>query len=107
MKWKSVVFITLTVFTLVIITGCGFVADGPFGWVYTNNTVPITVGTSKTGSKSGKSCVYSFFGGLSIGNASIDKAMEDGEITEIYTVNKENYSIIGTYTKQCTVVKGE
>ncbi len=107
MREKGILITILAVFTLVLITGCGFVADGPFGWVYTNNTVPVTIGTSKSASKVGKSCIYSFFGGLSIGNASIDKAMKNGDIKDIFTVNKENLNILGSYTQQCTVVRGE
>ncbi len=99
--------ITLLVLIALGITGCGFVADGPLGWVYTDTIVPITVGKASSGAKEGKACIHSIFGAISIGDASIEAAMEDAGINEIYTVNKENLSIIGTYTRQCTVVKGE
>ncbi len=104
---KIILITILVIFTMVVISGCGFVADGPFGWVFTEHTVPVTVGTAKTGSKVGKACIHSFFGGISIGDASIEAAMSDGGINEVYTVNKENLSIFGTYTRQCTVVRGE
>ncbi len=107
MAKKGVFATILSVLTLIAITGCGFVADGPFGWMYTNHTVSVATGSARTGSKVGKACIRSFFGAISVGNGSIEAAMRDGEINEIRTVNKENLSILGTYTSQCTVVAGE
>ncbi len=104
---KGVILVILSVSALVAFTGCGFVADGPFGWVYTDHTIPIATGTAKTGSKVGKACIHSFFGAISIGDASIEEAMKDGGINEIFTINKENLSIFGTYTRQCTIARGE
>jgi hypothetical protein len=96
----------LAVFSLVAFTGCGFVADGPFGWVYTDSKTPITVGTAKVGEKVGKACVHSYFGMITVGDASIDAAKKEAGIKEIYTVDQDNLSIFGTYTRQCTVVSG-
>ncbi len=107
MKVKGTLIVILSMLTLVSITGCGFVADGPFGWAYTNHTVSVDMGNAKTGSKVGKACIRSFFGAISVGNGSIEEAMKDGEINDIFTVNKENLSILGTYTSQCTVIRGE
>ncbi len=107
MAKKIILKSTLAVFALVVISGCGFVADGPFGWVYTDHTVPIAIGTAETGSKIGKACIRSFLGMISVGNGSIEEAMTNGGINEIFIINKENLSILGTYTSQCTVVRGE
>ncbi len=89
MTKKIILNSTLAVFVLVVISGCGFVADGPFGWVYTEHTVPIDKGNAKTGSKVGKTCIRSFFGAISVGNGSIEEAMKDGEINEIFTLTKK------------------
>jgi len=107
MRGKSILITILAVSTLLATTGCGFVADGPFGWMYTDHTVSVATGNATTGSKVGKACIRSFLGMISIGNGSIEKAMEDGGINEIFTVNIENMSILGSYTSQCTVVRGE
>jgi len=88
-------------------TGCGFVADGPFGWGYTSSKTAVSTGSSKTGSKKGTACITSYFGFTSIGDASIGEAMKNGGIKEISTVDKDNLSVFGTYTRQCTVVTGE
>jgi hypothetical protein len=88
-------------------SGCGFVADGPFGWGYTASKTAVSTGTAKTGSKKRTACVTSFFEFTSMGDGSIGAAMKNGGIKEIFSVDKDNLSILGTYTKQCTVVIGE
>ncbi len=107
MRGKSILITIIAFSTLTAITGCGFVADGPFGWVYTDHTVPIAIGTAETGSKIGKACIRSYLGMISVGNGSIEEAMTNGGINEIFIINKENLSILGTYTSQCTVVRGD
>ena len=90
-----------------LLSSCGFVADGPFGWVYTDSKTPIAIGPSATGSKLGKACIHSFFGAIAVGDASIEAAMKEASITSIHTINKDNLSIFGTYTRQCTLITGE
>ncbi len=89
------------------ITGCGFVADGPFGWGYTSSKTAVSTGTAKTSAKKGTACVTSYLGFITFGDGSIGAAMKNGGIKEIATVDKANYSIFGTYAKQCTIVAGE
>ncbi len=88
-------------------TGCGFVADGPFGWGYTATKTAVSTGPAKTGAKKGDACVTAFFGFISIGDASIEAAMKNGGIKQIFSVNRDNLSILGIFTKQCTLVAGE
>jgi hypothetical protein len=108
MKRKTMALLTiLAVFLMGTLTGCGFVADGPFGWAYTNSKSPITIGTAKSGSKTGQACVRSYFGMFTVGDGSIETAMKTAGIKEVYTVTHDNFSILGTYTSQCTVVSGE
>jgi len=106
MSKKIILLSALAAFSLVAFTGCGFVADGPFGWVYTDTKTPVTISTAKSGEKVGRACVRSYFGAFTIGDASIESAMKEAGIKEVHTVNKENFSVFGTYTKQCTLVSG-
>lgn len=104
---KRVLYVLLiSVFTVTFLTSCGFVADGPFGWVYTDNKAPIGMGSAESGAQKGRACIHSFFGMISIGDASIEASMKDAGIKEVYTINKENLNIFGTYTRQCTIVAG-
>jgi hypothetical protein len=107
MRGKMMLITILAVFSMAALTGCGFVADGPFGWALTKSKTPVTVGSAKTGPKQGKACIHAYFGLLSVGDASIEAAMKPAGIKEIYAVHNENLSILGTYTRQCTVVSGE
>jgi len=93
--------------TAFLLSSCGFVADGPFGWVYTDSKVPLAIGPSPTGSKLGKACIHSFLGAIAVGDAGIEAAMKEANITNIHTINKDNLSIFGTYTRQCTLITGE
>ncbi|KJR41050.1 lipoprotein [Candidatus Magnetoovum chiemensis] len=88
-------------------SSCGFVADGPFGWLYTDNKAPVGMGTAASGSKIGRACIYSFFGGISLGDGSIEAAMKNAGIKEVFSINKDNLNIFGTYSRQCTIVTGE
>lgn len=87
--------------------GCGFVADGPFGWFVTHYRKAVAKGPSDEGHKTGYACIYAAFGAISLGDASIDTAMRNGGIKDVYSVDTENLSIMGVYTKQCTVVLGK
>ncbi len=106
MKRKAVAVAVLALFTMGS-AGCGFVADGPFGWGYTSSRTAVSTGPAKTGAKKGTACITSFFGFTSVGDGSIGAAMKNGGIKEIATVDKDNFSVFGTYTKQCTIVTGE
>ncbi|MEO5355860.1 MAG: TRL-like family protein [Nitrospirae bacterium YQR-1] len=108
MTKRKLFLLGLIVISLSMLTAsCGFVADGPFGWVYTDNKVPVAMGTAQTGAKAGKACIHSFLGAVAIGDASIETAMKAAGIKTVYSVNKENLNIFGTYTRQCTIVAGE
>jgi len=106
MKGKILLIAALAVFSVTAFSGCGFVADGPFGWVYTDFKTPIAVGNAASGEKAGEACVHSYFGMITVGDASIEAAMERSGISDIHTVNRDNFSIFGTYTRQCTLVTG-
>ncbi|KJR42882.1 hypothetical protein MCHI_001225 [Candidatus Magnetoovum chiemensis] len=43
---------------------------------------------------------------ITLGDGSIETAMRKAGISEINTVDRENLSIFGSYTRQCTIVVG-
>ncbi|MBF0317103.1 MAG: hypothetical protein HQL04_02930 [Nitrospirae bacterium] len=104
---STVTMLAALTLMLMLLSSCGFVADGPFGWIYTDTKVPVYMGTAPTGSKNGRACIHSFFGAISIGDGSIETAMKDAGLKGVYTINKENLSVLGTYTRQCTLVTGD
>ena len=67
----------------------------------------MALGSAESGEKSGEACVKSFFGMIAVGDASIEAAKKNGGIADVYTVNKSNFSVLGMFSKQCTIVRGE
>ncbi|KJU85086.1 TRL-like protein family [Candidatus Magnetobacterium bavaricum] len=90
-----------------VVSGCGMVGDGPFGWVMTYTTVPVAKGPLTSGNRNGQACIYSVFGAISMGDGSIEAAIRNGGITGVYTIDLYNQSFFGVYTRQCTVVVGQ
>lgn len=101
--------VTLVTISLLVVTlsSCGFIADGPFGYMYTETETPIALGSAESGEKAGEACVKAFFGMIAVGDASIEAAKKNGGIDDVYTVNKSNFSVLGMFSKQCTIVRGE
>jgi predicted nucleic acid-binding protein len=44
---------------------------------------------------------------VGIGDASIASAAKEGGITKISTVDSDNFSVLGIYATNCTIVTGE
>lgn len=103
---RSITLVSLSLLLLTL-SSCGFIADGPFGYMYTETETPIALGSADAGEKAGEACVKSFFGMIAVGDASIETAKKNGGISEIYTINRSNFSVLGMYSKQCTIVRGK
>ncbi|MCZ8341565.1 MAG: TRL-like family protein [Leptospira sp.] len=57
--------------------------------------------------KKGKSCVERIGFFYTRGNASIQSAANQGNIKDVFRINKEVLNILSLYTELCTVVWGE
>ena len=101
---KAIVILTLC--SLLSVTGCATLY--PAGSIYTNIQLPVTVTANiGTATKVGTSQCTSILGAVAIGDASIEAAKKNGDITKVYHVDysvKNILGIIGTYT---TTVYGE
>ena len=76
---KRIVTVVLLLIVSVAATGCGFVADGPFGYLYTETTTSVAVGPADSGEKIGTACVTSFFGMIAIGNLAGETGQVQGD----------------------------
>ncbi|MCB1143059.1 MAG: TRL-like family protein [Leptospiraceae bacterium] len=75
---------------------------------YKNNQVGQTGGIVETSEKKGEACATSYGYLLATGDASLRKAMRDGNITKIKQVNHFVTAFLGfVYHKHCTIVIGE
>lgn len=77
------------------------------GTIFTDATLPITATSNTVGSKAGKSEATNYLGLIMTGDAGINAAAKDGNISKISHVDYEVYNILGLFAKMTTVVYGE
>ena len=95
--------------TLVLI-GLIFFIFALSGCLYANIKAPLDIDADKTaiGSKVGKSSIQSVLWLVAWGDASTDSAAKNGNISVVYHMDREVYSILfGLYSKSTTIVYGE
>ena len=63
--------------------------------------------TELPGPKHGDACAYNIFGIVSVGNAGITKAKENGHITKVATVDHDFSNIFYSFGRYCVVITGE
>ena len=93
---------------LVLSSGCYSTigAFGPTSSIYNNVSGPVAVTGNASGSKVGRASA-SVVLGFATGDASIQKAMQDGGITRIHHVDYESNLILGLFGSYAVVVYGE
>jgi len=81
----------------------------PPGILYENSILNHQINTpTDLGNKTGSSCVKSYLGLVSFGNASVQAAAASKGIRTIKAVDYQRFSIMaGAYTRLCTIVHGE
>jgi len=56
--------------------------------------------------KQGEACAYSLFGLIAWGDASTQTSQKNAYVNRIKAIDQKSHSILGSYAKLCTVVKG-
>lgn len=107
LKLRLVGVVCVLLLPMMVVSGCGFVGDGPFGWGMTYTKLPVAKGPLSSGNRNGQACVHSVLGAISMGDGSIETAIRNGGITGVYTIDLYSHSFVGVYTRQCTVVVGQ
>lgn len=90
-----------------VLGGC---AIGPYqpGFLYSGHSAPVTAtGSDKECVKMGESEAINVLGMVSMGDGSIDAAKKNGQITEVSSVDYEQFSILSLFVKTTTKVCGE
>ncbi|TGL12513.1 TRL domain-containing protein [Leptospira meyeri] len=78
------------------------------GSLYTNVTLNKDVSSAtEAGAKTGDSCAYSLAYAITVGDASIKSAQEDGGIKVVKAVDYQYTNILGIYTSVCTIARGD
>jgi hypothetical protein len=91
---------------LFILTGCATIY--PSGAIYTNVQLPVTV-TDNAGTpmKTGTAQATSILGLVATGDASIEAAKKNGNITKVYHVDWDAMNVLGIYGRYTVTVYGE
>ena len=100
--------ICLVLFASIALGGCAIVAS-PVGngAIYTAVKGPITTGSSTGASREGRACASNYVGFVAVGDASIAAAKQQGGITSVAIVDHDSMSVLGLYSRFCTIVHGE
>ncbi len=115
-KMKGMVFLVTGLLFVALLSGCAHVASpvaSPvFGCIYTGVRGPIAIANNDnyfgSNSKIGTASCFSLFGLFAFGDASIQRAMENGGIRRIYSVDYQSNSfLLGLIAKYKTIVNGE
>lgn len=113
---KKILFLgLLMVFCFTAFTGCGaFVAMSGTGGglLYSDTKSPLPqasyyAGGTSTAMKKGEASYTSILGLICTGDASIDMAMKNGNITKIHHIDQKLTNILGIVATYTVVVYGE
>lgn len=100
---KLLVLIALAALT----SGCAMSANAPVtGFIYTGAKGATNATSNDVAAKTGEACATSYVGWIALGDASIAAAAKAGGITKISSVDSDNFSVVGVYAKNCTIVSG-
>ena len=106
---KALACLAVVLLAVALLTGCAYpIVESPaVGIIYTEVEAPIGATSNANSTKVGTSMCESILGLIAIGDASIEAAMKDGEITQVYTVDHHLMNVLGVYVEWTTIVTGE
>lgn len=89
-----------------ILVGCASV--GPTGGaLFHDIKYGIDATPSTESMKKGQACQSSILGLFGFGDASIETAKKDAQISQVATVDASSFSVLGFYNKYCTLISGK
>jgi len=105
-------FLAPGVISLIVgLSGC-MIVDSPIKGILGTEVIWGDIATGKSGSptpdesKEGKACAESILGLLARGDASVRAAKENGNITEVTSVDHSAKNLLNIFAEWCTIVKG-
>lgn len=92
---------------LFLIVGCSgpLTSSGP-GSLVTTTTEGISANNNVEITKTGKSCQHTVLGLVAFGDSSIESAKRNGNLTNISTVDRSFFGILGLYSNSCLILQG-
>ena len=77
------------------------------GSIYTAVRGPVDTGSASGASRDGRACASNILGIVATGDASIAAAKRNGGIASVASVDHDSMSVLGVYSRFCTIVAGE
>ena len=102
---RALATLCVGLFAAVFISGCTGITPMN-GSIYTDLKGPVAMGSATGSSKVGEAKATSIVG-VALGDASIETAMKNGNITKVHHVDTKVRNILGVYAEYTTVVYGE
>ncbi len=97
--------------SLSTMTSCamtGVYSTNGSGSLFTSFTESVAAsGGVDTGGKTGEACAQNILGLASFGDASVNKAAQNGGIKKVATVDRSYLNVLFLYGKSCTIVTGQ
>ena len=94
------------------LSGCSMIVDSPIKGVLGTEVIWGDIATGEKGSpapgqlKTGKACAESILGLLARGDASVRAAKQDGNISDVTSVDHSARNLLNIVGEWCTIVRG-
>ncbi len=102
---KKCILLASALMATALISGCA--SSIPQGVFYTDVKLPVSASDKAIGTKVGKSQCKSYFGVVTVGDASIETAKKNGGITKVSSVDWKAKSVLGIIGEYECTVRGE
>ncbi|MDZ4725598.1 MAG: TRL-like family protein [Leptospira sp.] len=99
-------FLLALLFSGIVTVQCSSTGFGPQGAIFTSTKIGVH-GISNSGAKTGSACTFSILGLVALGDGSVNAAASSGGIMKVNSIDLEGFSILGLFSKQCTVIRGD
>ena len=97
-------FLLLTLF--LFLSSCSIVKTPTTGLIFTKVKTPKEFKKLPIGDKKVEVCAYSIGGLVAFGDASIEKAVEKGKLTDVTSIAEESRSVLNLVAQYCIIVTG-
>jgi tellurite resistance protein len=105
---KKLVIVMASLLILSFMTGCAAYAVAPVtGVLYSDVKSGMAATSADNSSKVGTATAQSILGLVAVGDASIETAMKNGNITKVHHIDYYSKSILGIYATYTIQVYGE
>jgi hypothetical protein len=101
---KQIISGLIVVGLLALLAGCATYV--PAGALFVDGKTGLDAKPNVVANKTGKACMNSILGLVAFGDAGIETAMRDGNISNVATINYTAHNILGIYGTYCIEVTG-